>query len=1110
MKPNRPICILLAVLTAFLALPVSADEQAGAADDDDYPYVTVIPDFNVNYTSGRCDVVDDVNSDSTRWTAQTPASTTVTPVSSLSAAPFESLDGGGCLNVSASGASDGQWKIISREFDEPLDLSMYTSLVYTVCCDRIGEGDYTAVLILRSETGSKRFESPVIEPETWNGIICDVSGWEGISSVDKIYIGVRYTTGETGSYNYNYSLDFVAVSALSDLERAIYFMTPYYSVSGAENSVNYYTEPCMMAVDITYSRAEQCSLYSGVLPYNILYSAEAIKIRLSNYSTCTKLTLEYATETQPSYKQNPQITVALEAGTDMQAVYFQIPEQDVTELKLSFDDDTDGLIEFYSISPASFYSPLEKSGGTAASAEGGITSCRLSSSNGGEITVKGTLTDNGFSAYRGMLLQIYELQPYMTNDAVFDEDTRPLKSISVSDSFTFELPLYDGERSRISSRFAVVVYDSSKNQTILLGSPFYITNPETIAENSWTYPTPQVKKGLICSASDALYAGVGYTIVDVDLGALFTSSADGIEHKYNGVTYYFDSGYTAGLDASITDLYIAGTVVNLRLLLTKPVYSEFVSALISSSSTSRLALYYGFSLDNAESAAYFEAACDFLARRYFTDSAEYGRATGLILGGRLDAAYRYYNLGSKTLRDYVDCYCRALRTAANVLRSVSSSARVYISTGNNWDGFCGDSASLSYFSRDIVDCIAEQIKREGNIAYCYCVDPYGSGESAVSDVNASASLYSNSFGIRSLPALCKYLKQTRFLYDSQARAIMLAKCPDMLYDLTSPVDADQAALEYILVYYAACSDFAPAVECYIADATYISGDMSGYLSTLRLIDVVNASLSATDYAKALYGVSEWSELVEGCRSTAPGERTLYEAETIAALPSDITGSAGLWSFGDGIPDFRASYSATLIENGIGYKGSDDISLAAFDSLTGGLYSLSQTFAYSRDLSCAPVISFSIYAEQSGDAPLSVSIIFRSPEKTAEFTVEIEPNRWNTVVCDLSDFTGVNSVEGMLIALSTTDGSDAGSVSLAVSSMTASSYKNSDDYIIKRFRAENESYLSSTRAEANSALVLALFIVIAAAASVEIIYVLARRRRIDIINKRYEESKKLRF
>ncbi|MBR4293253.1 MAG: hypothetical protein IKT54_06540 [Clostridia bacterium] len=1110
-NPKRSLSALLALILA-LPLSVAAEEIVpDTAETSPSAHQTVVvPNFEYSFVKGRATVIDTCDIVGPWLWGENVSG--VLPTTSLDSYPFVSADQSGCIRVRGDGVKGGEWVTIKRTLDNGVDYSRYKNLIFTVCSDHIGEGDIYAMVELRGQKAVveesevelvgeeenteelpfeevRRFESEPLFSETWNGLICDISDWEGASSVVEITIGLCFVPYEQSDilYNVNYNIDFFAGAESENFEREVYFMSDSYSASGTDNSVSFSSDPVMMTLGISYSRAEQCALYSGALPEGIMDSADALKIRLANYSSCSKMTLEYATATQPSYKQNPAISVSLDSSAGMQSIYFRLPDKKITELKISFDSESDGIIEFYSISPASYYAPIDKRLGEAVSGEGYITSCKLDDSQ--NIMIRGALSDVGVSAYKGLKVQLYELTGNMPTEKLFDGSLRPLKSVAASSALTFEIPLYDGQRSRISSRFALAVYNEAKNQITLLTAPAYITNPEFAGDRSdAVYTMPNGKKGLVSSPDVAAEAGVSSTVVDVDIGKLFTVSKEGIAHRYDGKTYYFDASYIEQLDRHVKDMYISNTTVNLRLLLTKPTYSDFVETLIDPSSISRVCCYYGFSLSSEESISYLSVGCDFLANRYCRADAKYGLVSGVIVGARLDLAYRYYNTGAKNLREFADSYCRAFRTVANTMRAVGGNVRMYIPIGGEWDGLLSDGQYFNYYSRDLADIFAEQMRAEGNIAYGYVVDFYDLGKRALSDVNKNASLINGEAGVRTLDQLCAYLKKSRFTYENLPRPIIVAKAPDPLFDMAFTLTERQARLEYILLYTAVCSDFASNVESVIFDSSLIDGEMASFVSLLRDIDTHNYS-SVTDYALGQYGIGDWSDIISGYKTALSPSRVCYIKAGEQSLSPDVFGTSPLWIDQSHDVTYTVGSSVIGFDTNVDFNGLSS-AVSVYFSDNGGLKAIGKRFTHQRDLTFAPIISFNLYSDRDD----TVTVVFDSASGRYEFECSVVGGRWNKVVCDLENMEGIQAIDKMTFYANN-------SLEMALAGFNASSRVNDSESIAKKFAEEHESLTPSTPERVDQVTVLVLALVIVFALAAEIVYIAVRRRRADAEHKK---------
>jgi hypothetical protein len=822
--------------------------------------------------------------------------------------------------------------------------------------------------------------------------------------------------------------------------------------------------------------------------------------------------MEYATADSPVYTDNEPVNVNITGGTTLMAYYFPLPSGDVTQVKFTFNGASEGSVDIYSITPVDYYTPFSSEYSALVSTKGSVTSCRLTD-DGRKIIIGGTLTDAAVNAYSDSRIELYELQSWQNSDCIFSGESEPIASTGVASVFSLEITSAVEERSRVCSRFAAVISNKDKKQTILLDAPHYITNPEINAETSWQYPV-LTDKGLTGSVPVLAEAGVSQTTVEVNAGGLLTSSKDGIVYDFENTEYYFDANNIAEIDAQLTDLYTVGVSAVLVLSLTGPEQPEYAAQLIHRDAiTGEQNNAYAFNTETAEGAACLRVICDFLAHRYMTDDTTHGRAVGITAGNSIDMSYLNYNMGKKTLAAFADSYCRSFRIIYNTIRSVNSRIRIYVSIGNSWDSCLTTDAALSYCGRDLVDIIGEQLRREGNIAWQLAVNPYSLYSGGITDWKAGETAVFDTITMKNLASLCAYLKRDKLLYENASRHILLISTGPVIRN--TQISAERYIAEYIAAYYTISADTCTAVDGYILnDSDIYKSPQYNYYQILKYIDTDRAA-EFTDFAKYILGISEWNEIIAGYRSGANAGRLLFENKLSDNLPDMITGTAALCNFSnendtDGWFGSSGLISLTTANN---FKGYRNMMFAGFGSLTqGSLCAIADCFDYTRDLSYAPYLSFNIYTDNLPDTvrSLILTVTLTTEGGSVQSVSELRGGAWRYVVCDLSDFTDIKNVKAVSVRLDAPDGDDLSGITLVIGEISVSSLKYDNNFLENKFKEERNKFLSADRITINSLLIRVLIGVIVAALTVEILYYLNRIRQISITNRKNEKQNKYKF
>lgn len=95
------------------------------------------------------------------------------------------------LKARVVGGYRGDFKGVTRSFEAPLDLSATPVIRASVKASGIGSGA-KAEFMIRAYSGARVIEGSVVAPaEAWNDVAIDLTGWAGLSSVDRIKIWAR-------------------------------------------------------------------------------------------------------------------------------------------------------------------------------------------------------------------------------------------------------------------------------------------------------------------------------------------------------------------------------------------------------------------------------------------------------------------------------------------------------------------------------------------------------------------------------------------------------------------------------------------------------------------------------------------------------------------------------------------------------------------------------------------------------------------------------------------------------------------------------------------------------------------------------------------------------
>ena len=1062
------------------------------------PDSIVIPDIAMSALKGRVDIIDsiDTNRAAANWRPFLNVTSSVAETS-FPSYPFEPMEGSRCLVVTgAKTTPSSDWQYIERTFGVPLDLSGYRSFFYAVSVDSYPGVAYEASIEFFTESGTSKLYSAAVTPESWNGIFCDISTLGGRDKIERIRIGVKCGYPDApADHIYAFRVDCIAAQSDRNLPLETQFMSGTYSIYGGESRLRQLYDPLRMEINISTTLASKCFIESGLLTRDLFSSANAVRLRMANMSSCSAVVMQYATSASPAYESNPEVRIEISPGSIVNAYYFNFPADDVIQVRFTFEGASDGDIVIYSITPVNTYSPMPESYPAEYSTMGELISCRLSE-DGSKIIISGRLNSNLVSAYKNSLLAVYELQACDSVPQILSGELQPAEAPAVAPATDFQITInsHIGERSRLCSRFAVAIYNRDSRLIILIDGPRYITNPEVLAE----YRTPHetsTKKGIISSAQTILDTGAAFTALKADLGKMLSDTEnESSAYVFENETFYIDPEYISSLDAAVFDMYSSGASVIMELVLSRP-SDKYLSILVHPDSLARTPVnYYAFNTETEDGVRYLRALTAFLAERYMSPKKTYGLVASVTVGSDICLSWQNYGMGKKTPAEFTDSYSGAFRIIYNTVRSVYSRVWVYASFGNTWDKNYFPDPAFSYCGRDLCDLFAAQMSEEGAIAWRAALNPYAPDSELLTDWKASGAPVREYVTLKALPDICDYMENPRLMNETSARRILLLNSSSPQNILSS---AELYIAEYVASYFMVCSESCAYTDGYVvADSTrFVSPDYDFY-TVLRYIDTDSYSLY-TDFALAMLGVTEWGALIPGYRSGLQAGRELMTGKISDFLPNGVTGSVLLWPFDT--PDESGGWNgfsaAAALESAQSLKGYRDLMSVSFGDIGESACAVVNILEYPRDLSYAPYLSFYVYTDNLDLSikQLTLTVTLFSGSSRAEASASVSGGMWSYTVCDFTDFTGIKSVDSIAVNIKSPNGSLDGAL-FVLGGISASSTKYDTSFLESKFEEEKNRYLSAGYSGVDTLSVIVTAMVAMIALTAEIMYITARRRQ----------------
>lgn len=444
------------------------------------------------------------------------------------------------------------------------------------------------------------------------------------------------------------------------------------------------------------------------------------------------------------------------------------------------------------------------------------------------------------------------------------------KEVGMSAALNYNLP-----GTRLFKKFVVAVKKDGKYLPVT--TPRYITNPEAIARYSSVFQQPKSIKGLLVdpyrlSGSELDDLGVKQAAYNVPvarlLGPTTNPSYPSIQYTYDGRTYTFNGQVVAEYDIIFGTLTAKG-ITTTAIILNN--YSSAYQQLIHPQARGGgSAPYYMFNGAEESGVEYMAAIATFLAERY--SGSQHGRISNWVIANEINARKEWNHMAYVDVETYVEEYARAFRVFYNAIKSVSSSARVYISLDQQWDRNIKN--NTNYDGRDILDVFNRNISSKGNLDWGVAQHPYNVPLTepriwkASKYVNHSAN--TSMITMENIDVLVNYLRQDQFRKeDGSVRSILIS---ELGYTSSAGEALQAAAFAYAYYKMEAYSEIDGFLLNRETDAgeevaqglafglTNSGGGHKQIYNVFKYIDTPERD-NYTNFAKEIIGISSWGEIV---------------------------------------------------------------------------------------------------------------------------------------------------------------------------------------------------------------------------------------------------------
>jgi hypothetical protein len=349
-------------------------------------------------------------------------------------------------------------------------------------------------------------------------------------------------------------------------------------------------------------------------------------------------------------------------------------------------------------------------------------------------------------------------------------------------SFSASVPRFEGERDRITSRWAVIEKQPDESGR-LVSHYVYPTDLSAACEN------PDLDRKIAGGikgmggvwANDILdelvELGVKHITDNIWISGLLsdTEQSGGIAFRHNGKNWWADLRVVDGHDRLIKFATDNGIVVS-AIILVGFGHDGFAGTL-QHPDADRAGQYAMPNLTTAEGVAAYEAAIYFLAQRYAQPGDPHGRISNWIMHNEVDYGWEWTNMGEQPMPVFLDTYARSMRIVHNVVRQFSPHARTFISLTHNWEK-PEDPAWKIYSPKRLLEMLAKFSQVEGDFEWGVAYHPYPQSlfkADAWNDTRVTHDFDTPLITPKNIAVLDRWMHRTEMLFDEKPRGVMLSE-----------------------------------------------------------------------------------------------------------------------------------------------------------------------------------------------------------------------------------------------------------------------------------------------------------------------------------------------
>ncbi|MCQ2498405.1 MAG: DUF5722 domain-containing protein [Lachnospiraceae bacterium] len=443
-----------------------------------------------------------------------------------------------------------------------------------------------------------------------------------------------------------------------------------------------------------------------------------------------------------------------------------------------------------------------------------------------------------------------------------------------NDNSELTFPLVEDGNTRLYKKFGVAV--KVNGEFLLVSRPSFVTNPEDISKYPNAYMEARSKKGILIDYNRVFTGqledlGVNQAAINIPLASILGPTTNplfpSIHYTYNGKTYTFNGVIVAGFDSTVQALTQKG--IQTTAIILNNYTSAYIDIIHPDARQKGVCPYYMFNGSTQEGVDILAAVGAFLAERY--SGSAHGRISNWVIANEINARKEWNYLKYTDVDTYAREFAKGFRVLYTAIKSMSGSARVYISLDQTWDKNVANSPD--YDGKDLIDSFNAYVRETGNIDWSLAYHPYNVPLTSCKTWDSSKYVSHNSntgvISMQNIEVLVNYMNQEHFLNpDGECRSIMIT---ELGYTSTAGEQLQAAAIAYAylkidhyqdidgLLLNRQTDDATEIAQNLATGITKSNGAAKYSYNVFKYMDTDQRD-KYLDFAKSIIGINNWSEI----------------------------------------------------------------------------------------------------------------------------------------------------------------------------------------------------------------------------------------------------------